>query len=987
MLLKRILLALILIAHVGGSLNAQKLEKVTLQLKWQHQFQFAGYYAAQAKGFYKEVGIDVDIRPAEQDKNPTEKVINQEAQFGIGSSDLLLLRSQGVPIVVLASIFQHSPLVLLTLKKDQIQTIHGLANCTIMVENGSAEILAYLKNEGINLANIKQLPHSYNITDLISGKVDAITAYVTTEPFELKEIGYEYITYSPRAVGIDFYSDNLFTTETFLKEKPNLVEKFRSASIKGWYYAMENQEEIIQIIKNVYGSNLTIEHLRFEAKQTEALLQANIVEIGHSNPSRWSHIAEVYTDLGMMSNNIDLNEFIYNPNENENNSRLYLIIIITLVLFLFATLIALKFIRQSIALKNTIKELYKTQKALNMSDSKYRLLIENNSNFIYSLNTDGHFTFVSSVITTKLGYEVSEVIGKNFHFLMHPEDVPLCLSLFHKTLFYGEPQTVLEYRVVTKDGRWLWNTTSLAPLKDENGTITQLIGTASDITEIKMAQLAIQESEAKHRMLTDLSGDMIVMHRNFEKYYVNPAVEKTLGYSQEEFLKLGLLEIIHPDDKNAVEKNIHNDRKECHEKNYNSDFRLKHKDGFYIDFAAHIIVHETKANNFITIINLRNTTQKVKTEREIRKLSTAVNQSPATIVITDINGIIEYVNPHFTIITGYTYEEAIGNNPRILQSNYHPKEFYQEMWNTLVNGHTWSGEIYNKRKDGSCYWEEAIMAPVIDEKGVITNFVAIKNDITQRKNIEIKIKVQNDQLRSLNETKDRFISILAHDLRNPFHTMMGLSQLLKTAIPNNNEDSLELASAIHSTASNTYQLLENLLEWAHVQRNKSNPKLQVINLGELITECITLLHENAHVKKITIKNHIDSNCTLIADSEVFKTIIRNLLVNAIKFSHRGSTVSLKAEIKPELTEISIIDNGVGMSQETVDKLFDLGSAQTSKGTDGEKGTGFGLLICKELVEKHQGSITVKSEINKGTTFTIILPKNQLPNNEIKESNS
>lgn len=977
MLLRRIQITLILIALLGGNLNAQKLEKVTLQLKWQHQFQFAGYYAADQQGYYKEAGLEVEFIPATPNLNPTDEVISGKANFGIGASDLILLREKKVPVVILASIFQHSPLVLLSLKKDGIQSIHNLVNGTIMIEEGSAEILAYLKNEGINQTDFKMVSHNYSVTDLVRGKVDAMTAYITTEAFALKELGIDYIAYSPRAAGIDFYSDNLFTSERLISEKPELVENFRRASLKGWNYAIHNQDEIIQLIINKYNSHLTIEELTFEAQQIKQLMQADLIEIGHSNPNRWVQIMNIYKEIGLLKNEVDLTKFIYMASPKSNYERFYVIISITLSLLLLAIFVAIRFIRLSQTLKSTIKELYKTQKALNMSDSKYRLLIENNSNFIYALNTEGFFTFASSVITTRLGYEVSEVIGKNFQFLMHPDDAPLCLSLFHKALFYGEPQTVIEYRVMTKNGEWLWNTTSLAPLKDENGTITQLIGTASDITEIKKAQLEIQESEAKHRMLTDLSGDMIVMHRNFEKYYVNPAVERTLGYRQDEFLMFGLLDIIHPDDKKIVEKNIYNDKIECKEKNYNSDFRLRHKEGYYIDFAAHIIVHETSANNFITIINLRNTTQKVKTDREIRKLTTAVNQSPATIVITDLNGKIEYVNPHFTEITGYTYDEAIGNNPRILQSNFHSKEFYQEMWKTLIDGHVWSGEIYNKRKDGACYWEEAIMAPVFDDKGVITNYVAIKNDITQRKNIEIKIKVQNDQLRSLNETKDRFISILAHDLRNPFHTLMGLALLLKKTIPTNNDNALEFANAILTTATNTYQLLENLLEWAHVQRNKIAPKPQIINLGELITECITLLYESAHTKKITIKNQIDSNSTLIADSEMLKTILRNLLVNAIKFSHKGSTVTLKASIKPLKAEISIIDNGVGMSQETVDKLFDLGSAQSSNGTDGEKGTGFGLLICKELIERHQGTITVKSEINKGTTFTIVLPQNQL----------
>lgn len=974
MLLRRRSFLLILMTILGINLCAKTLQKVTLQLKWQHQFQFAGYYAAQLKGYYKDAGLDVNIVPATPYQKPIDQIIAGRAEFGIGASDLILLRDKGVPVVILASVFQHSPLVLLTLKKDCIQSIHDIVNGTVMIEDGSAEIIAYLKNEGINLSDFKMVSHSYGVNDLVEGKVDAMTAYVTSEAFLLKELGVDYIAYSPRAVGIDFYSDNLFTTEKVIEENPELVEKFRLASLKGWSYAMHNQEEIIQLIHNQYHSNFSLDALRFEAKQMERLLQIDLIEIGHMNPNRWKQIMNVYKDLGMLRGDVDLSKCLYNQNSTRNNKRFYVIIALTVFLLLLAIFIALRFIRLSQRLKTTIKELRNTQKALNMSDSKYQLLIENNPNIIYSLDTNGCFTFASTILTTKLGYEISEVLGKNFQFLIHPEDAPNCLALFHKALFYGEPQTAIEYRVKKKTGEWLWNTVSLAPLKDENGEITLLIGTASDITEKKLVQLALLESEAKHRMLTDLSGDMIVMHRNFEKYYVNPAVEQTLGYTQVEFLKTGFLDLVHPNDKEFVEKNINADSTELREKNYNSDFRLKHKEGYYVDFSAHIIVHQINAHNFITVINLRNITDKVKSDREIRKLSTAVNQTPATIVITNLDGDIEYVNPHFTSVTGYSFDEAVGKNPRILQSNYHSKEFYQDMWEKLTHGLSWNGEIYNKRKDGTYYWEDAIMAPVLGDNGEIINFVAIKTDITQRKIIEIKIKEQNEQLQTLIDTKDRFISILAHDLRNPFHALLGLSEILSLTIEPDEIEAIRLANAIKATASNTFELLENILKWASSQQNTFTPTLQSINLLEVATECTTLIHEQALLKEISFKVSIEKGVTIFADVEMLKTILRNLLGNAVKFSHKGGVVSIDAITTESHISIKVTDAGIGMHHETIESLFKLGNSKSTQGTAGEKGTGFGLILCKELIEKINGTISVTSQINKGTTFTITLPK-------------
>ena len=309
-----------------------------------------------------------------------------------------------------------------------------------------------------------------------------------------------------------------------------------------------------------------------------------------------------------------------------------------------------------------------------------------------------------------------------------------------------------------------------------------------------------------------------------------------------------------------------------------------------------------------------------------------------------------------------------------MNSDYHPKEFYTDMWNTLMSGNTWKGEIYNKRKDGSCYWEEATMAPVFDSKGEMINFVAIKNDVTQRKNIENAISEQNAQLHDLIDTKNRFISILAHDLKNPFHTMMGLSELLKSTIKPSNDDALELANALNSTATNTYQLLDNMLQWAHSQKNSVTPRLKRANLLELAAECSTLLYENAHAKDISIKLHIDEGVEVFVDTDMIKTILRNLIANAIKFSFQRSTVSVIGNQLNGITEISVADTGVGMSAEVIESLFKLGTTTSSEGTMGEKGTGFGLMICKELIEKHKGTIKVESQLNVGTTFTITLPK-------------
>ena len=295
-------------------LSAAAADKVRLQLKWRHQFQFAGYYAAQARGYYQAAGLDVEIISGQPGEDTVQNVLQGKAEFGVSATDLLLLREQGAPVVALAVIFQHSPLALMTLRRSGLQSIHDLAGRKVMIEPDSSELYAYLRKEGISSCKFTLLPHGFQTKDLLAGNVDAMSTYVTDEPFELSKAGQEYLLYSPRAVGIDFYGDNLFTTESQLKLNPEMVNAFREASLKGWEYAMQNPEELIQLIYSRYSQRHSIEHLRFEASQMAPLLQTALVQIGHMNPGRWRHIAETYAELGMMKPDFNLKGFLYDPN-------------------------------------------------------------------------------------------------------------------------------------------------------------------------------------------------------------------------------------------------------------------------------------------------------------------------------------------------------------------------------------------------------------------------------------------------------------------------------------------------------------------------------------------------------------------------------------------------------------------------------------------------------------------------------------------------
>jgi len=304
---------------------ALALEKVTLQLKYAHQFQFAGYYAAQELGYYKEAGLDVRILEGQDGDAPEQDVVAGKAQYATGSSSLLLARLAGKPVVVLAVIFQHSPYALAMRQTGGDPDIRRLIGKRAMIGlsaehlTNADELLAYLTKEGVPPGSFQRVEHSFNPQDLISGKVDAMAIYTTNEPDTFDRQGFPYDIYSPRAVGIDFYGDNLFTSEQEIASHPERVRAFRAASMRGWQWAMSHQEEAADLILNKYSRRAGRLHLLYEARQMVPLVQPVLVEIGYMNPDRWQHIADVYASLGMLPKRVSFDGFMYRVDTGRGN--------------------------------------------------------------------------------------------------------------------------------------------------------------------------------------------------------------------------------------------------------------------------------------------------------------------------------------------------------------------------------------------------------------------------------------------------------------------------------------------------------------------------------------------------------------------------------------------------------------------------------------------------------------------------------------------
>ena len=353
----------LIVARAGDVPPARSLEKVRLQLKWQHQFQFAGYYAAVAQGYYRAAGLAVELIEAQPGHDPVEAVLTGQAEFGVGNSELVLRRAQGQPVVVLAAIFQHSPLVLLARRSAGVDDLHDLRDKPVMIEPLSAELFAYLKYEGIDPAKLHIQHHTFEVKDLIDGHVAAMSAYSTDEPFILRAAGLDYLTFTPRSGGIDFYGDNLFTTEKQIRKHSDRVRAFREASLKGWDYALAHPQEIVDLILRDYRRDKSRAHLLFEAEKTAQLMHPGVIETGHMNPGRWQHIADTYAEFGLLKQPFKLDGFMYEPNPRPD------------LRWLYWSLAGLSVV--TVGALGWVLPLFRFNRRLRQSERQYREMVEN----------------------------------------------------------------------------------------------------------------------------------------------------------------------------------------------------------------------------------------------------------------------------------------------------------------------------------------------------------------------------------------------------------------------------------------------------------------------------------------------------------------------------------------------------------------------------------------------------------------------------------
>ena len=362
----------------------------------------------------------------------------------------------------------------------------------------------------------------------------------------------------------------------------------------------------------------------------------------------------------------------------------------------------------------------------------------------------------------------------------------------------------------------------------------------------------------------------------------------------------------------------------------------------------------------------------ISTARELSNIRQALDQA-AIVAITDQEGKITHVNDKFCQISKYPRDELIGQNHRIINSGFHPKEFFIQMWKTISSGKYWEAEICNRAKDGSLYWVNTTIAPFLNESGVPYQYVSIRYEITRRKNAEEQLKVMVDRLKDSNRELQDFASIAAHDLQEPLRKIQTFGDRLRTKFTAELADEgNDYLARMLSSAGRMRKLIDDLLTYSRItsQGNAFLPTDLKAVLRDVLSD-LEVRIEQTH-GKVTI----EALPTLDADTSQMRQLFQNLIANGLKF-HKPNTpaeVLVSSQIKGERCEITVADNGIGFDEKYLDRIFTI--FQRLHGKQEYEGTGVGLSVCRRIVERHQGTITAKSRPGEGATFILNLPLKQ-----------
>ena len=491
--------------------------------------------------------------------------------------------------------------------------------------------------------------------------------------------------------------------------------------------------------------------------------------------------------------------------------------------------------------------------------------------------------------------------------------------------------------------------------------------------------IKLQESEAKYRSFFRTSKDCIfITSKEGEWLDMSDSAPEFFGYENRE--ELEKVKIINLYENSADRKKY---TRQIENQGFTKDFavNLQKKDGTVINvLITSVLIKDDKGEMIALQGSIRDITVQKEVEKQLNRekelLTALIDNSPDNIYFKDKKSrFIRLSKNHIEKFGIKDPKEAIGKTDFDFFSDEHANEAYEDEQEVMRTGKPLvAKEEKETWPDGSVTWASSTKLPLYDTERNIIGTCGITRDITARKYAAKALKESEKNLKELNASKDKFFSIISHDLRSPFNSIIGFSEMLCNEIEAFNKAEIkEMAKSIYITSQETYNLLNNLLEWSGTQTGRIKIEPAITGIYDIAISTVSLLNDTAKNKNIDVSIDIPEHLQVFADINMMTAVIRNLLANAIKFTHEKGSIKIGAKDSGKAVKITITDTGVGIKKEDIDNLFRIDADFSTKGTANEKGTGLGLIICKEFIALNNGDIRVESEIGKGSRFIVTLP--------------
>lgn len=666
-------------------------------------------------------------------------------------------------------------------------------------------------------------------------------------------------------------------------------------------------------------------------------------------------------------------------NAGDWNARLLFEVLesfLLVIIILFLIFVSRRNIHRNLLLKKEITQREKAEKELKESESYFRLLFELNPQpmFIYDLESMRILRINNSAIKL-YGYSEEEFLAMSLSDLKAPTE----FSKLWENLMEDPPsfQRIEVWNHHTKDGRMIQVEVHSHNLdfRDKNTRLVLLI----DITEKLETEKDLRKNEL---VLTTLISNLpgIVYRCTLDpaytmKFMSNASLHVT-GYLPEDFIgnkTVSFSDLILPEYRKPIWDQW---QKTLNEKSvFEAEYPIRIASGEirWVWERGRCVYNESGDLQYLEGY-IENITERKLAEDELKKLSQAIEQNPASIVITDAQGTIEYVNPRFSEITGFQSHEAIGNSPSILKSGKMTNDFYANLWGTITSGKIWEGELINKNKAGEMYWANKSISPILNNQGQITHYVAIAEDITEKKKTQEELIKAKEKAEESDRLKSAFLANISHEIRTPMNGILGFAELLKNPeLSSGNQQ--QFIDIIEKSGQRMLNIINDLIDISKIEANEITLNITTADLNLLGEELYLFFYPDFETKglKFSYVSGLSGTESLVrTDSLKLYQILSNLIKNAFKFTSKGQ-VKFGYSLTDTKLQFFVKDTGVGIPDNQRNIIFERFRQGNYTLNKSYEGAGLGLTISKAYIELLGGNIQLESELNKGTTIRFEIP--------------